>query len=76
MESRGDDIILLNAPEAWTLCHMKKTSWYKSLTLRAIPAPVRIKGTVRWRRQELLDWIEAGCPPQSKWRWFPKKSGK
>lgn len=27
-----------------------------------IPAPLRIGGLVRWRRDELLAWIEAGCP--------------
>lgn len=68
--------ILLTAKEAWTLCRMKKTSWYKNLALKAIPQPVRIKGMVRWRKDEILDWIEAGCPTQSKWRWVPQKKGK
>jgi predicted DNA-binding transcriptional regulator AlpA len=27
-----------------------------------MPAPVRLGGLVRWRRQELLDWLAAGCP--------------
>jgi hypothetical protein len=31
-----------------------------------MPAPVRVGGKVMFRRQEVLDWIEAGCPPVSK----------
>jgi excisionase family DNA binding protein len=28
-----------------------------------MPAPRRLGTLVRWSRQELLDWISAGCPP-------------
>jgi predicted DNA-binding transcriptional regulator AlpA len=27
-----------------------------------MPAPVKIGALVRWRRQEIIDWISAGCP--------------
>ncbi len=26
------------------------------------PAPIRLGGAVRWRRAELLSWLESGCP--------------
>lgn len=32
-----------------------------------IPAPIRLGGAVRWRRQELIDWIAAGCPARTRW---------
>ena len=38
-----------------------RTLWRWSHGGRA-PKPLRIAGTVRYRRQDLLDWIEAGCP--------------
>jgi predicted DNA-binding transcriptional regulator AlpA len=28
-----------------------------------MPAPVKLGALVRWRRREILDWIDAGCPP-------------
>lgn len=28
----------------------------------AMPLPIRLGALVRWRRQEVLDWIAAGCP--------------
>ena len=31
------------------------------------PAPLRLAGCVRWRREELRDWIAAGCPPRREW---------
>ena len=28
-----------------------------------MPRPLKIGGMIRWRRQELDDWLAAGCPP-------------
>jgi predicted DNA-binding transcriptional regulator AlpA len=28
-----------------------------------VPAPVRFGGTVRWRLDEIKNWIAEGCPP-------------
>jgi excisionase family DNA binding protein len=28
----------------------------------AMPLPIRLGALVRWRRQEILDWIASGCP--------------
>jgi predicted DNA-binding transcriptional regulator AlpA len=30
-----------------------------------LPCPVRVGGSVRWRREEILRWVEAGCPPRT-----------
>ena len=32
-----------------------------------IPAPIRIGRSVRWRRDELVEWIESGCPARAVW---------
>lgn len=40
---------------------------------RKLPRPVRLGRTVRWRRQELRDWVLAGCPRRDEWTWRPKK---
>ncbi|MCC6145420.1 MAG: helix-turn-helix domain-containing protein [Candidatus Hydrogenedentes bacterium] len=29
-----------------------------------MPQPIKLGGSVRWRRAELLEWIEDGCPVQ------------
>jgi len=28
----------------------------------AMPAPLRLSRLVRWRRDQVLDWIRSGCP--------------
>ncbi len=32
-----------------------------------IPMPVRLGRSVRWRRDELLAWLQAGCPSRDRW---------
>jgi predicted DNA-binding transcriptional regulator AlpA len=35
--------------------------------LKALPEPIRLGQLVRWRLAEVLEWIEADCPPQRVW---------
>jgi excisionase family DNA binding protein len=35
---------------------------YRLADAGRMPPPVRLGALVRWRRQELLDWLAAGCP--------------
>jgi len=57
--------LMMTADElAETLCISKRQIW----RLKAkgdIPKPVTIASSVRWRRQDILAWIEAGCPSRS-----------
>ncbi len=32
-----------------------------------LPKPIRLGGSVRWNRQEVQDWFEAGCPDRRTW---------
>ncbi len=32
-----------------------------------IPAPVRIGSRPRWRHEEILAWVRAGCPDRRTW---------
>jgi predicted DNA-binding transcriptional regulator AlpA len=32
-----------------------------------LPRPIRLGGSVRWDRQEILDWFKAGCPARQAW---------
>lgn len=33
----------------------------------ALPAPLRLGQSVRWRRSEIEGWLAAGAPPQERW---------
>ena len=32
-----------------------------------LPSPVRLGGSVRWNREEIVQWFEAGCPDRQTW---------
>jgi len=60
---------LLTDAEAAHLCGMGRSTWRRLHAAGKVPEPVRLGGCVRWRRREILDWIEEGCPPRDRWRW-------
>jgi predicted DNA-binding transcriptional regulator AlpA len=53
---------MLNAEEAAEVAGVAKRSWWRYVSSGKAPAPVRLGGSVRWRRSELAEWIAAGCP--------------
>ncbi len=34
-----------------------------------MPKSVKIGNAVRWNREELQAWVNAGCPPRDNWEW-------
>ena len=32
-----------------------------------LPCPVKLGGSVRWNRAEIMRWFEAGCPDRQSW---------
>ena len=32
-----------------------------------LPAPVRLSRSVRWRKSEMLAWLDSGCPVRDRW---------
>lgn len=56
--------LLITAGELVRLLHVSVRSLWRLRSARLIPEPVRLGGaTVRWRYDEVRDWIVAGCPP-------------
>jgi excisionase family DNA binding protein len=57
--------LMMTADElAETLCISLRQVW----RLKAkgdLPKPVTIGRNVRWRRSDIVEWIEAGCPSSS-----------
>jgi predicted DNA-binding transcriptional regulator AlpA len=53
---------LLTAKQAAQLCSMGERTFWRHAHSGVAPAPVRIGGSARYRRADLLRWIDAGCP--------------
>ena len=61
--------ILLDAASAATLLGLGRSTFLRYDSAGRVPMAVRIGGVVRWRTDELRDWIRAGCPSRDGWTW-------
>ena len=61
--------LLVDAKEAARLCGIGLRTWHTLTSAGRTPNPLRLGRRVLWRRDELLAWIDAGCPPRHNWEW-------
>lgn len=61
-ENTDSNIQLLTAKDAAHLCRLSKRSWFRLHASGRIPAPVRIGGSVRWRKSDIESWLTMDCP--------------
>lgn len=54
--------ILFTTKEAAAFCMISESSFYKLNKKRMVPKPLRIGTMYRWRKNDLVSWVEAGCP--------------
>jgi len=40
-----------------------------------LPLPIRIGGTIQWRKREVLRWLEADCPARQRWEQIKQGRG-
>ena len=57
--------LLIPASEAAHLCGRSVASWWRDLRAGRVPEPIRLGGKTLWRRADICQWVEAGCPPQA-----------
>ena len=53
---------LLDVQQVSSLINASPRSIYRLVDACKMPRPVRLGALVRWRRLDLADWIDAGCP--------------
>jgi predicted DNA-binding transcriptional regulator AlpA len=75
LRRQGVEPELLTARQAAALCSLSPASWHRLHSAGRCPAPVRLSGSVRWRRAELLAWIAANCPPRREWAALRQSAG-
>jgi excisionase family DNA binding protein len=58
--------LLIAADELARLMQISRRTLWRLRSAGELPEPVRLGGTVRWRLEEVRDWVAMGCPrPQS-----------
>jgi len=60
--------LMVDAKVAAKLCGIGKTTWYQLHAAGRTPLPVRFGRRALWRRDEIADWIAAGCPARHQWQ--------
>lgn len=71
------EAIGLSAETAAALIGVSLSHFYQlHKTGRLGPLPVRLGRAVRWRRKELVAWMDAGCPVRARWQALTTQSGK
>ncbi len=53
---------LLDVGDVAALIRCSRRHIYRLSDAGRMPAPVRLGALVRWRRRELIEWLDAGCP--------------
>ena len=60
--------LLINVEQAAALLGVGRSLFYSMHSSGTLgPLPIRLGRRVLWRRNELEDWINAGCPARHEW---------
>ena len=59
-----NDPLLVPAVELARIMQISTRTLWRMRSAGQLPDPVRLGGTVRWRVDEIKNWIAEGCPPQ------------
>ncbi|HWL10231.1 MAG TPA: hypothetical protein VNQ76_17630 [Planctomicrobium sp.] len=61
--------VLIDAKSAAQLCSVSLRTWRRMESDAEVPDPVRLSvRVVRYRHEELVEWIRAECPPRDAWK--------
>lgn len=58
--------LLITMAEVCRLTGLSRPTVYRRCDAGDMPRPVRIGRSVRWRRADIIAWIDAGCPSTKK----------
>lgn len=67
MPTETPDPLLIPDKEAAALAGVCRATWHRLRAANKVPPAVRLGRAVRWRREEVIAWIEAGCPDGRTW---------
>ncbi|UCC30848.1 MAG: helix-turn-helix domain-containing protein [Phycisphaerales bacterium] len=65
--SNEPECVALSAGQVARLLAISVRHVWKLHASGRLPVPIRLGRSVRWRRQELLAWLDADCPPRDRW---------
>ncbi len=67
------EVMVLSDAQAAGLLGCSRSHFRNMNRLGLCPAPVKLGRLSRWRRAELIAWVNAATPPRHRWNWRPQK---
>ena len=65
-QSNSDDAVLLDVRQVAARLGCSTRHALRMADSGRMPAPLKLGALSRWRRDELTDWVNAGCPSTRK----------
>jgi predicted DNA-binding transcriptional regulator AlpA len=70
------DPLLIPDTIAAALAGVSRATWHRLRAAGKLPPSVQLNRAVRWRRAEILAWIEGGCPDARTWAAMTAAAGR
>ena len=64
---RDSDALAISARQLAGLLGISLRQAWRLNSAGKLPKPIRLGGSVRWGRQEIVDWFAACCPDRRTW---------
>jgi len=61
------EVIAISARDLAEMLGLSVRQIWRLQSAGKLPRPIRLGGSVRWKRGEIMDWFEAGCPDRRTW---------
>lgn len=55
-------ILLLSVDQVAEMIGISRRTVWRLVSGKEIPLPIKLRGNTRWRRKDIDEWVEAGCP--------------
>jgi len=62
-----DGSLLIGNKQVSSLLNISPRILSRLVDEKAMPNPIRLGNKVQWRLREIIEWVEADCPPQRYW---------
>jgi prophage regulatory protein len=61
------EVLAISARDLAKLLGISLRQCWRLNSAGRLPRPIRLGGSVRWKRAEVQQWFEAGCPERKVW---------
>lgn len=68
--------VLIDIKQLSAMLSRSVASLHRDDAAGRLPAAVWIGSSKRWRRSEILAWVEAGCPDRKTWQALKSRNGR